>query len=301
MMTKPHAAQSFASPAGLADISAKYDVILSDIWGVVHNGLIASNDACHALEQFRKGGGTVVLITNAPRPSGPIIQQLQQLGAPASCYDHVVTSGDVTTALIAARPGQSLYHIGPAYDLALVEKAALLMPAAPRLVPLEQADYVLCTGLFHDETEVPSDYDASLAIAKARGLNMICANPDIVVHRGETLIYCGGALGERYAQQGGETVYAGKPYAPIYEECLRKALKIRGKEFAHSRVLTIGDALRTDVAGAIAQNLDILMISNGLHRDEMHDEDSALDIARSEAFLQGHALWPTYVMKSLRW
>ncbi len=300
MMQAP-TTNAFSALNGLSELADKYDVVLSDIWGVVHDGLKASADACDALLQFRNKGGTVVLITNAPRPSGPIIQQLQQLGAPATCYDSIVTSGDVTTALMAQRQGQSLYHIGPDYDLALVDQAAKLMQHAPRIVPLEQADYILCTGLFNDSVEVPSDYDETLARAKARGLTMICANPDSVVHRGETLVYCGGALGERYKEQGGETIYAGKPYAPIYEACLTKALKQRGEKIDKSRVLAIGDALRTDVAGAISQNLDVLMISNGLHRDEMHDADATLDMARSTAFLQGHALWPTYVMKSLRW
>lgn len=292
--------KTFTKINGLAEIASRYDVVLSDIWGVVHNGLIASPDACEALRKFRDTG-TVVLITNAPRPSGPIVAQLDQLGAPRSTYDAIVTSGDVTMALIAARGADKLYHIGPAHDVALLDEAAKRMAARPASVALKDADYVLCTGLFHDEVEVPADYDAALAQMKARGLTMICANPDIVVHRGETLIYCAGALGERYREMGGETIYAGKPYAPIYAECLRLAAGLRGAETPLPRVLAIGDAVRTDVAGALAQNIDVLMISNGLHREEMHDVQGILSEAEAHGFLAKGDHWPTYVMQNLRW
>ena len=258
---------------GLSHLSGHYDVILSDIWGVVHNGKAAFAAACTALAAFRLAGGTVVLITNAPRPSPPILEQLAQLGVPDSAFDAIVTSGDVTLGLIAAHGNAPLYHIGPPRDLALFE-ALVDMPA---LVPLAQADYVVVTGLFDDLSETPADYDRALAQMRARALPMICANPDIVVHVGNRLLYCAGALAERYAQQGGTQVCAGKPFAPIYARALELAAQHRKSAFKPDRVLAIGDAFATDIKGAAAQGLDALMITAGIHRDALHGAEAALD------------------------
>ncbi len=158
----------------------------------------------------------MILITNAPRPAAPIRAQLDELKVPSEAYDGLVTSGDVTMALIAARGPAPVHHIGPPRDLSLFDGAARLSGVAPPLAPLDHADYVLCTGLFDDRVETPADYDAILDAMLARRLPLVCANPDLVVQRGDQLIYCAGALAERYEQKGGSTIYAGKPYPPIY-------------------------------------------------------------------------------------
>ena len=203
--------------SGLSAIAANYDVILSDIWGVVHDGKAAFAPACDALARFRRSGGTVVLITNAPRPRAPVEEQLAALGAPQAAYDGMVTSGDVTLDLIAAHGGAPVYHIGPERDLSLFDSLGQLPGRVrPPLAPLRHADYVVVTGLFNDFTDTPEDYDADLAEMRARNMPMICANPDIVVHVGSRLMYCGGAIAARYAEQGGAPVCAGKPFAPIY-------------------------------------------------------------------------------------
>jgi HAD superfamily hydrolase (TIGR01459 family) len=292
---------SVPSIAGLSEIAGRYDVILSDIWGVVHNGQQSFAPATDALAQFRRGGGTVVLITNAPRPSAPIRAQLDQLAVRRDCFDQMVTSGDVTIGLIVARGAAPIHHIGPPRDLSLVEASAQTSTAAaPKLVPLERAAYVLCTGLFDDEHETPADYDATFAVMRERRMPMICANPDLVVQRGDDLIYCAGALAQRYEQMGGETIYAGKPHPPIYAQALEMASAVRGQRVDDSRVLAIGDAMRTDVAGAVARGIDVLFVTAGIHGEELHG-DRPMAAAAMEQFSAQHGLWPNATIRDLVW
>src|SRR5262245_41953512 len=237
----------------LSDIAPGYDVLLSDVWGVVHNGVAATGDACDALKRFRNQGGTIVLITNAPRP-GELVARftLDRLGVPREAYDGIVSSGDVTHALIAARAGQHVFHIGPQRDLGLFDELD-----AP-LAALEAADYVVCSGLTDDTVETPQDYDDVIERMRKRALPMICANPDIVVERGHQLVYCAGAIADLYAAAGGSVMYAGKPHRPIYEEALHIAKAARGKPSSRERILAIGDSVRTDLKGAAAFGIDCL-------------------------------------------
>ena len=280
---------------GLHALAADYDVILSDIWGVLHDGIRHFADAADALTRFRASGGKVVLITNAPRPKGPIIAQLDQLGVPRAAYDGIVTSGDATLAFIAARGSQSIYHIGPERDLTLFETAEAVTGTRPQLKSLETADYVVCTGLFDDEHEVPEDYRATLQTMLARSMPMICANPDIIVHRGDVLLYCSGALAQMYQAMGGAIILAGKPYAPIYDMCLELSGRPTG------RVLAIGDAMATDMLGAHRQKMDGLFVTHGIHRDRLHGEGEVLLPATLTRFLASHEIVPRYAINRLRW
>ncbi|MBV8472079.1 MAG: TIGR01459 family HAD-type hydrolase [Hyphomicrobiales bacterium] len=271
---------AFAQPRvpvidGLGAIADRYDVVLCDIWGVLHNGRESFRPASDALVAFRKRGGAVVLVSNAPRPSPPIREQVIGLGVSPDAFDAVVTSGDVTIGLIAERGAAPVHHIGPARDLSLFDAAAELGGARPRLVPAEQASYILCTGLFDDEVETPDHYAAALSAFAARRLPFVCANPDLIVHRGKDLIYCAGALAQAYETLGGEVVYAGKPHAPIYQAALAAAAAARGAPVERPRVLAIGDAMRTDVAGAAGQGLDALFVTSGIHREDLHGEAAA--------------------------
>ena len=207
-------AQIIKQIAGLSEISDRYDLILCDIWGVLHNGVASFTEASGALVSFRRRGGTVILISNAPRPSPPIARQVLKLGVSSDAFDAVVTSGDVTIGLMEQQAGDQVLHIGPERDLILLDAVADASGARPKLVSLEDAQYVLCTGLRNDEIETLDDYQSQLQAMSVRGMAMICANPDIVIHRGDTLIYCAGALARRYEELGGSVVYAGKPYAP---------------------------------------------------------------------------------------
>jgi HAD superfamily hydrolase (TIGR01459 family) len=283
-----------------APLAGGYDVVLSDVWGVVHNGVAATPEACDALERFRANGGTVVLITNAPRPGEVVARtMLDRLGVPRAAYDGIVSSGDVTRALVAARAGKRLFHIGPPRDLPMFE--GLDAPVAP----LESADYAVCSGLTDDTVETPQDYHELIERMRARGLTMICANPDVVVERGDKLVYCAGAVADLYAAAGGEVIYAGKPYRPIYDQALAIAqaahgLQDNGRPLDHHRVVAIGDSVRTDLKGAAAFGLDCVFVTAGIHADELGSRDNPSTSALSDIFAAA-GLFPKAVMRRLTW
>jgi HAD superfamily hydrolase (TIGR01459 family) len=288
--------------SGLSELAYGYDVLLCDVWGVLHNGESCFSQAAEALNRFRGQGGTVILITNAPRPNGPVREQMDRIGVPHSAYDGVVTSGDVTVASIVERGHAPVYHIGPQRDLALFDEVERLGGIVPPLRPVTEADYVVATGMFLEDTDTPADYDADLAVMRERGLPMICANPDLVVHVGQTLRYCAGAIAERYMSQGGTVIYAGKPHAPIYDAALKMAQAHQRKLVRKSRVLAIGDALRTDVAGAVLQGLDVLFITSGIHRDESHQTgDGRLDPRAYQDMIEAAEHRPLAAIASLAW
>jgi HAD superfamily hydrolase (TIGR01459 family) len=275
-------------------LAGAYDVVLCDVWGVVHNSVVAFTDACIALTRFRRQGGTVVLITNAPRPAEVVRALLDGLDVPREAYDAIVTSGDVTRAIIAARAGQSAFHVGPERDVPIFEGLD-----AP-LAPVESADYVVCSGLFDDTTESPQDYAALIATMRERGLPMVCANPDIVVERGHQLVYCAGAIADLYAAAGGSVLYAGKPYRPIYEQALAIARSARGRETAPERLLAIGDSVRTDLKGAAAFGIDCLFVAAGIHAEELGGRDQPNAAALGDIFAAA-GLAPKAVMQRLVW
>jgi HAD superfamily hydrolase (TIGR01459 family) len=283
-----------------APLAGGYDVVLSDVWGVVHNGVAATLEACDALERFRANGGTVVLITNAPRPGEVVVRtMLDRLGVPRAAYDGIVSSGDVTRALVAARAGKRLFHIGPPRDLPMFE--GLDAPVAP----LESADYAVCSGLTDDTVETPQDYHELIERMRARGLTMICANPDVVVERGDKLVYCAGAVADLYAAAGGEVIYAGKPYRPIYDQALAIAqaahgLQENGGPLDHHRVVAIGDSVRTDLRGAAAFGVDCVFVTAGIHAEELGSRDNPSTSALSDIFAAA-GLFPKAVMRRLTW
>jgi HAD superfamily hydrolase (TIGR01459 family) len=245
--------------------------------------------------RFRANGGTVVLITNAPRP-GEVVARitLDRFGVPRAAYDGIVSSGDVTRALIVARAGQRLFHIGPPRDLGIFE--GLDAPS----VALESADYAVCTGLTDDTVETPQDYHGLIERMRARGLTMICANPDVVVERGHELVYCAGAVADLYAADGGEVIYAGKPYRPIYEQALAIAQAARASPVAHDRVVAIGDSVRTDLKGAAAFGIDCVFVTAGIHAEELGHRDNPDASALADIFA-GAGLFPKAVMRRLEW
>jgi HAD superfamily hydrolase (TIGR01459 family) len=253
--------------ASLAEISDAYDAVLCDVWGVLHDGKAAFRPASDALVAYRERGGAVALVTNAPRPNAPVREQLSRLGVAREAYDSVVTSGDVTLALIEARGDQAVHHIGPERDLSLFDEVFARTGRAPRRVGVAEADYVICTGLEHDHVETPESYAERLAALAKRKLPFVCANPDLVIHRGADLVYCAGALGQAYEALGGEVTYAGKPHRPIYDVALAACAEALGR--APGRVLAIGDGFRTDVFGARGAGLDVLFVAGGIHRDEV--------------------------------
>jgi len=275
-------------------IASDYDVVLSDVWGVIHNGITSYPHACDALSHFRTGGRVVVLITNAPRPSESVARQLDRLDVPRETYDAIVSSGDVTRSVIKKRHGQSLYHLGPERDRSIF--AGLDIDFAPP----ETADYVVCSGLKDDESETPDDYRPLLEFLLARKLFMVCGNPDVVVERGSTLVYCAGSIADLYASMGGEVLYAGKPYPPIYEMALARAETAASREIAPSRVLAVGDSVRTDLKGAHAMGLDFLFVTSGIHAEELGSREELDHAALSATFAAGGGM-PKAVIRELRW
>jgi HAD superfamily hydrolase (TIGR01459 family) len=268
----------------LEQVAADYDVVLCDVWGVLHNGERPFPFAVEALQAWREAGKSVVLITNSPRPADGVIRQFDIIGVPKNAWDDIVTSGDVTRRLVEQGP-KKLFLIGPDRDHALVDGIDV------ELVEEGEADAILCTGLYDDEVETPDDYAELLARLVDRKLPFICANPDQVVERGDRLIYCAGSLATVYEKLGGETRIAGKPHSPIYAEALRRVERIRGS-VPDNRVLAIGDGIMTDIRGAIGAELDALFIARGIHAAEYYTGNK-LDETRLAAFFEREETRPT--------
>jgi len=285
-----------STPLGLSAIADRYDAILCDVWGVIHNGQESFPAALDALVRFRaQTGGPAVLLSNAPRPAEDVKHQLRRLQVADAVYSGFVTSGDATRAELKRRSPGPVWIVGAERDLPLYEGIEL------DFVDPHAAAFVSVTGLADDETETPEDYRAALTIAAARGLPLVCANPDRVVQRGEKLIYCAGALADLYETLGGQVIMAGKPYTPIYEMAYAKIDRLAGRPIPRSRILAIGDGLITDVAGAHGQGLDCLFIAAGIHAKDSFAADGALDPVRIGALLDRAGLAAAYAMPHLVW
>lgn len=290
MAAMTHAASS-AIPilTSIADLAPARDLWLTDVWGVIHNGVEPFVPACEACTKFRLGGGIVILVSNAPRPSEAVVGQLDRIGVPRFAWDSIITSGDAARALVATFAGKRVYHLGPERDLSLYDGLGVILSEPG------DADAVSCTGLFDDEIETPDDYADVLSDLAARKVPMICANPDLTVQRGDKIIYCAGALAVEYAAKGGEVFYAGKPYLPIYDLAFARAAEIKGHAIEKNRTLCIGDGIRTDIEGARAAGLDSVFIGSGVHVTEPL---SALTLAE---LFPSSDLQPIAAMPSLAW
>jgi HAD superfamily hydrolase (TIGR01459 family) len=290
----PHEPIHFVS--GLEEIAPRYDVILCDVWGVIHNGIEASVPAYEALIRFRDAGGCAILITNAPRPGSAVVGQLDRLAVPRSAYDAVVTSGDLTRRMVAERKDRTVFHIGPERDKPLFAGLEL------RFGGLEDADYVVCSGLFDDTRETAEDYRPTLKRMRDRDLWMLCANPDLVVERGNEIIPCAGSIAHAYEELGGDVFYAGKPYPPIYELALATAARLTGRECIDpARVLAVGDAIRTDIAGAAQFGIPSLLVARGIHASDLKLHEGELASSHVQDWLGRQTARPDAVMDRLVW
>ncbi|HSC18483.1 MAG TPA: TIGR01459 family HAD-type hydrolase [Rhizomicrobium sp.] len=279
---------------GLSDIAADYDALLCDVWGVLHNGREAFLPAVDALHRFRAVRGPVILLTNAPRPVGDVESLFQRVGVPLDCYDAILSSGALARADIARRidtAGRRLcvYHLGPDRD------GGVLGGLDIHRVDLNEAEVVLCTGLYDDDSETAEDYRGTFQEMRSRGLTMLCANPDIVVQRGEKLIWCAGALAEAYESIGGKVIYYGKPHPPIYEASLRLGADIAGRPIVHP--LAIGDGADTDIKGANRMGMDALFVAEGVHAAQL-GELTAEGLAQLFAVPEAH---PRAAVRTLVW
>lgn len=285
-MTTPNAV------SGLSQLVDQYHCILCDVWGVLHNGKAIWPDAAEALSKARDAGMVVVMITNAPRPQGPVLKQLANMNCPEDVFDELVTSGDVTRALIQQLNGP-VYHIGPDRDYALYDGLEV------EFADPENASGIVCTGLFDDYNEHPSEYIERFKNYIEHKLPLICANPDIVVEVVDRLLWCAGALAREYDQLGGETRIVGKPHAPIYEVACSHAEKIAGHSIDKSKVLAIGDGLPTDIKGAQDNGIDALFITNGIHAADY--TEGSVNVERLHTFLAENKAAPAHWLKTLVW
>ncbi len=275
--------------SGIAAIEPQPRAWICDIWGVIHNGVIAYPAAVDACIRFRERGGRIILVSNAPRPSSSVAPQLDALAVPPTAYDAILTSGDVTRAALQNWVGTPTLHIGPERDLTLF--AGLDIP----LVGSSRAERILCSGLHDDTREIPEDYRDVLKAAADQALPMLCANPDIKVDRGGKIIYCAGAIAKLYEELGGAVEYAGKPYPPIYRMAHQMLADMDGSEAAPGDVMAIGDGVHTDISGGLRAGLRTVYISSAIHHDGPLDEAA---IAR---LFPDPADRPHFAMSDLAW
>lgn len=252
----------------LSDISAQYDALFVDLWGCVHNGVRAFDAANKALIEYRAGGGIVVLVTNSPRPRAQVEQQLADFGVARDAWDSIASSGDsARSALFLGAVGQKIYFIGTDAELPFFEPLRLIDdPIQISHVSIEEAEGIVCTGL-PTADGTPDDVRVPLLYAKQKGLKLLCANPDIIVDRGDKREWCAGAVAQAYSEMGGTSLYFGKPHAPIYDLARRRLSAIR-PNIPDDRILAIGDGITTDIQGAIGEGIDSLFITGGLAAKE---------------------------------
>jgi HAD superfamily hydrolase (TIGR01459 family) len=273
----------------------RYDVIFCDVWGVVHNGVTAYEGACRALETFRSGGGTVILVSNAPVPKRRVADMLESRHVPQAAWDDIVSSGDIALAHVQKRGFTRLYCIGP-QD----RDQALFGALKARSVSLQESEAIICTGLTDDRHEKPDDYRGLLEEALTLRLPFVCANPDLVVDVGGTLLYCAGAIADLYAHMGGAVYWAGKPHLNSYETAHHRAEALRDENVPRGKILIIGDSLRTDMKGAETFGSDALFIASGIHRHETMDGISLSAKGLADLFVPGSP--PAIAaMAELRW
>lgn len=274
---------------GLAAHADRYDAWLCDIWGVLHNGTAAFPGVPEACAAFRRRGGRILLVSNAPRPAATVGAQLIKLGISDVCYDGILTSGDVTRDLLADDTGQRIYHIGPERDLGLFDGLAL------ERVGASECEAIICTGLFDDTTETPETYRTSLDALARRKRPMLCANPDITVDRGGQIIYCAGALAKLYQELGGAVTYAGKPHGAVYTTARTRLGGMAGRNIDDARILAIGDGVYTDIKGAAAHGIASLYVASRIYLTEPF---SAASVTRLFAPLD---FKPDAAMPTLAW
>jgi HAD superfamily hydrolase (TIGR01459 family) len=284
--------------SGISDVADRYDLFICDVWGVVHNGLAPYDGLLDCLASLHEHGCRVALLSNAPRPVPVVTLELERIGVARDSYDLLLTSGDAARQALLERSdpwhaalGQRFFHIGPERNDPTIEGIG-------EAVELAAADFIVCTGLFDDETDAAEDYRELLQSGVARGVPLICTNPDIIVMRGEKLLPCAGAVAALYADLGGEVKQFGKPYAEIYDELFSRLPDAPGR----SRCVMVGDGFKTDVKGAVAAGLDSIWVAGGVHADEVgYQAGGELDGKLIEEAARAEGIMPTMAIGAMRW
>ncbi len=283
----------------LSEIAPRYDALFVDLWGCVHDGVRALPDACTALVRYRETGGAVVLVTNSPRPRGDVERQMRAFGVPDAAWDTIATSGDsARAAMFEGAVGERVYFIGQPHEELFFEPIRVVdAPVHVTMVPLEEAEGIVCTGPF-DPMADPAEMRPTFLYAKQKGLKLLCANPDIVVDRGEVREWCAGALARLYTEMGGTSLYFGKPHPPIYDLAHRRLAEV-GHDSDNARILAIGDGAQTDILGAMGEDIDSLFITGGLAAKETKTSQQP-DEAALKAYLEKENVYANYAIGYLR-
>jgi HAD superfamily hydrolase (TIGR01459 family) len=282
----------------LAEISDCYDALFVDLWGCVHNGITAIPSAVAALQAYRARGGAVILVTNAPRSRHEVAKQLVRFKVPEDAWDDIATSGDsARAAMFRGAVGRKVWFMGIDFDRSFFEPLALIEnPVQIDCVDLEEAEGIVCCGPFDPHAD-PEVNRAQFLYAKQKGMKLLCANPDIVVDRGERREWCAGALAQLYTEMGGESLYFGKPHPPIYD-LARQRLATHRKDVPDSAILAIGDGPHTDIDGAMGEDIDSLFITGGLARSETRTTE-APDPEALALYVRQEGINPTFAMGTL--
>ncbi|WP_294229454.1 TIGR01459 family HAD-type hydrolase [uncultured Shimia sp.] len=286
--------------SSLAEISDNYKALFVDLWGCVHNGVTAYPEAVAALQAYRAKGGIVVLVTNSPKPRAGVAEQLGSFGVPADAYDTIATSGDsARSAMFNGAVGEKVYFMGEWHrDEGFFQPLEILdNPVDIQRVPLAEAEGIVCCGPF-DTMADPDVNRADFLYAKTKGMKLLCANPDIIVDRGEIREWCAGALAKLYTDMGGESLYFGKPHPPIYD-LARRRLTAMGVSVSDSDILAIGDGPHTDISGAMGENIDSLFITGGLAAAETKTAHQP-DEAALTNYLADQQVTPQFAIGKLR-
>ena len=283
----------------LAAISDQYEALFVDLWGCVHNGITALPEAVAALQSYRARGGTVVLVTNSPRPRIGVEAQLKHFGVPDDAWDSIATSGDsARAAMFQGVVGKRIYFIGLPHDLPFFDPIQVVSdPVEITRVSLDQAEGIVCTGPFDGAVD-PAVLLPELRLGQQKALKLLCANPDLVVDRGTRREWCAGAVAQLYQDIGGQSLYFGKPHAPIYD-LARKRLKALGKALPDSAILAIGDGAQTDISGAHDASIDALFITGGLASQETQTRQQPDPSALAE-YLDSQSVAPAFSIGFLR-
>ncbi len=285
--------------SSFAEISGQYDAAFVDLWGCVHNGVTAFPDAVEALRAFRAAGGAVALVTNAPRARDNVERQLETMNVPSDCYDTIATSGDsARVAMFHGAIGEKVWFMGQDFDRGFFEAPKIVADPTPvTQVELGEATGIACCGPFDPHAD-PETLRPQLLVARERGIKLLCANPDIMVDRGERREWCAGAIAQLYTEMGGESLYFGKPHPPIYD-LARRRLSELGKSVDDDRIIAVGDGILTDVRGASGEGLDCLFITGGLAQAETQTKTDP-DPDALNAFLAKEQMSPRYSIGFLR-
>ena len=283
-----------SSPDSLSAVLDRYDALVCDVWGVVHNGRAVFPAAVEALRAARRRGCVVALVSNVPKPRDPIPGQLDRLGCPRDAWDMIITSGDAIRAELLVRAPGPMLKIGPEDDAILWSGIGL-----EQTDDLAKAAFFAISGLNDPLHETVDDYQAMLLAARARDLELLCANPDLVVRMGDTMVVCAGAVAAAYTAIGGRVVMAGKPFAPIYRLAFAEIDARAGAVVDKARILAIGDGIGTDILGANGAGIDALFIASGVHGEKLKTNGN-LDPRRVEAALAHDNAHARYLMEHLQ-